>query len=124
MKKSTFKMNGWSGYQTSPIKQKSLNRAPDDFDWKAAKTRAKEAFKRDAAKTGHGTIEDLKAKSKHWKSFEKFQSQTKKAQEWKKDIMKQVKVSKPTSKLDKAKKILSTNLKSAGKILRKRFLKF
>jgi len=48
---------------SSPAKQKFLNRAPDDFDWKAAKTRAKEAFKRDAAKKGHGTIKDLKAKS-------------------------------------------------------------
>ena len=110
MKKGPFKMNGWSGYQASPIKQ-----IPKDFnivgsDW--------------PVKTP-GYKETKIAKSKHWESFEKFQSQTKKAQEWKKDIMKQVKVSKkPTSKLDKAKKILSTNLKSAGKILRKRFLKF
>ena len=55
MKKSTFKMNGWSGYQTSPIKQ-----IPKDFnivgsDWPVETP---------------GYKETKIAKSKHWKSFE------------------------------------------------------
>jgi hypothetical protein len=52
----------------SPLKQKfglqGLKSSEKTKFFKESKKRAKEAFKRDAAKSGHGTIEDLKAKSK------------------------------------------------------------
>ena len=62
MKKAPFKLK-------SPMKQKGrfgiagLSSSEKSKFFKESKARAKEAFKRDAAKTGHGTIEDLKAKS-------------------------------------------------------------
>ena len=52
----------------SPLKQKfglqGVKSSEKAKFFKEAKKRAKKAFKRDAAKSGHGTIEDLKAKSK------------------------------------------------------------
>ena len=51
----------------SPLKQKfglqGVKSSEKAKFFKESKKRAKEAFKRDAAKTGHGTIEDLKAKN-------------------------------------------------------------
>ena len=59
-----FKMKPFSGFGNSPMKQKGFIRTPEGFDHEASKKLAKQEFKRNAAKSGHGTIKDLKAKTK------------------------------------------------------------
>mgnify|MGYP003116160956 CR=1 FL=1 len=89
-----FKMKNFSGFGNSPMKQKGrfgisgLSSSEKAKFFKESKKRAKEAFKRDAAKSGHGTIEDLKAKNK--KNFEKFQSQKQKGKEFVKKLKPQI----------------------------------
>jgi len=54
-----FKMKPFSGFGNSPMKQKGFIRTPEGFDHEASKKLAKQEFKRNAAKSGHGTIKDL-----------------------------------------------------------------
>tara|TARA_R100001443_G_scaffold61252_1_gene71424 strand:+ start:92 stop:505 length:414 start_codon:yes stop_codon:yes gene_type:complete len=73
-----FKMKNFSGFGNSPMKQKGrfgiagLSSSEKSKFFNESKARAKEAFKRDAAKSGHGTIEDLKAKSLKRKTAKKI----------------------------------------------------
>jgi len=73
-----FKMKNFSGFGNSPMKQKGrfgiagLSSSEKSKFFKESKARAKEAFKRDAAKSGHGTIEDLKTKSLKRKTAKKI----------------------------------------------------
>tara|TARA_R100001591_G_C4295004_1_gene168821 strand:- start:77 stop:487 length:411 start_codon:yes stop_codon:yes gene_type:complete len=59
-----FKMKGFGGFGNSPMKQKGFIRTPDGFDHAGAKRKAKKAFERLGAKSGHGTIKDLQDKAK------------------------------------------------------------
>ena len=73
--KTPFKMKDFSGFGNSPMKQNRFNRPPKGFDSKAAKKRALEIAK--IPTSGHGTIEDLKAKSLKRKNIVKLASKVK-----------------------------------------------
>ena len=92
----TFKMKPFSGFGNSPMKQKRFIRTPEGFDHEASKKLAKQEFKRNAAKSGHGTIKDLEAKNK--KNFKQFQAQKQKAKDFVKNLKPQIK-KKPTGTL-------------------------
>ena len=91
-----FKMKPFSGFGNSPMKQRGFTRAPEGFDHKASKKLAKQEFKRNAAKSGHGTIKDLEAKNK--RNFKQFQSQKQKAKDFVKKLKPQIK-KKPVGRL-------------------------
>jgi len=96
-----FKMKPFSGFGNSPMKQRGFTRAPEGFDHKASKKLAKQEFKRNAAKSGHGTIRDLEAKNK--RNFKQFQAQKQKAKDFVKKLKPQIK-KKPTGTLGRTAK--------------------
>ena len=85
------------------MKKNKFIRTPEGFDHKASKDLAKQEFKKNAPKSGHGTIKDVRAKNK--KNFEKFQEKITKAKKFVKNLKPQIK---------KNKKIITKILTKAG----------
>ena len=113
-----FKMKKFSGFGNSPMKQKGrsgisgLSSSEKAKFFKESKKRAKEAFKRDAAKSGHGTIKDLEAKNK--KNFKQFQAQKQKAKNFVKNLKPQIS-KKPEGTLSRIAKTLQNTPKQYTK---------